>query len=259
MILNDVQRSSQEQFGKQSHRYAKGHVLQNVDDLREALSFLSLPAPAQILDVAAGAGNTGLFFASLGHDVTLSDIAQPMLDRAIEAAHERGLKIQTRVHPAEKFPFPDQTFDLVSCRVAPHHFSSPEAFVSECSRTLKRGGCLLIIDGTVEDDQPEAEAWLHEVEKLRDPSHQRLIIPKRWVEMCQATGLTVERSLIRFFKQPDLNWYFETAATPQQNRDRILQLIDRAPDSARKLFRIGVEDRKIIWWWQRLTLIARKN
>jgi SAM-dependent methyltransferase len=259
MILNDVQRSSQEQFGRQSHRYAKGHVLQNINDLREALSFLSLPLPAEILDVAAGAGNTGLFFAGLGHRVTLSDIAQPMLDRAIEAAHERGLRIQTRVHPAEEFPFPDESFDLVSSRVAPHHFSSPQAFVRECSRTLRRHGYLLIIDGTVEDGQPEAEAWMHEVEKLRDPSHQRLITPRGWCEMCAANGLTVERWMLRPFKQPDLNWYFDTAATSHENREKVLNLIEHAPESARKLFGIAIEDGKTIWWWQRLTLIARKN
>ena len=65
MELNEVQRSSQAQFGRQSHRYGKGHILQNVDDLREALKFLELPSRAQVLDVATGAGNTGLFFAAL--------------------------------------------------------------------------------------------------------------------------------------------------------------------------------------------------
>ena len=258
MELNDIQRSSQEQFGKQSHRYARGHVLQNVDDLREALPFLSLPPSAAVLDVAAGAGNTGLFFAALGHRVTLSDLAQPMLDRALEAARERGLSVQTRVHPAEEFPFADENFDLVTCRVAAHHFSSPNDFIRECARTIKRAGYLLIIDGTVEDDQPEAEAWVHHVEKLRDPSHHRLLTPRRWRELCATNGLNVEHCALRPFKQPDLNWYFETAGTSPENRQQVLELVEHAPPSAQKLFRIGSEGEKIVWWWQRLTLIARK-
>ncbi len=258
MELNEVQRSSQEQFGRQSHRYAKGHILQNVDDLREALNFLELPPPATVLDVATGAGNTGLFFAGLGHSVTVSDIAQPMLDRALEEARQRGLSIQTKLHPAEEFPFPDGKFDLVSCRVAPHHFSAPDSFVRECSRTLKRGGYLLIIDGTVEDGQAEAEAWIHQIERLRDPSHQRLITPRQWREICAANRLTVERCILHAYKQPDLNWYFETAATSPESRQKVLELVEHAPVAAKKLFRLGLEDGKIVWWWQRLTLIARK-
>ena len=93
-----------------------------------------------------------------------------MLERAKEAAASRGFKVQTRQHAAEQFPYPDASFDLVTCRVAAHHFSSPENFIRETARVLKAGGHLLLIDGTVPDDEPEAETWLHAVEKLRDPS-----------------------------------------------------------------------------------------
>src|SRR4051812_21783140 len=127
--LNQIQRASSEQFGRQSRHYAKGHVLENVDDIRAAVGHMGLPAKAKVLDVATGAGHTGLFFAGLGHDVTLADIAQPMLDRALEAARERGLSVKTRLHAAEELPYPDGSFDLVTCRVAAHHFSSPAQLV----------------------------------------------------------------------------------------------------------------------------------
>jgi hypothetical protein len=55
-----------------------------------------------------------------------------------------------------------------------------------------------------------------------------------------------------------LNWYFETAATTPENRKKVLRLIDEAPVSARRLFRLGEEEGRIVWWWQRLTLVARK-
>jgi len=35
-------------------------------------------------------------------------------------------------------------------------------------------------------------------------------------------------------------------------------LARHAPASARKLFRLGEEDGKIVWWWRRLTLLAQK-
>jgi len=62
-----------------------------------------------------------------------------MLDRALEAAAKRGLTVQVREHPAEKIPYADESFDLVTCRVAAHHFSAPEQFVSESARVLNTG------------------------------------------------------------------------------------------------------------------------
>jgi ubiquinone/menaquinone biosynthesis C-methylase UbiE len=259
MELNEVQRASQEQFARQSDRYGKGHILENVDDVRAALTHLALPARASVLDVATGGGHTGLLFASLGHEVMLSDLTQAMLDRANTAARERGLSVQTRQHSAEQFPYDAESFDLVTCRVAAHHFSSPETFVRETARVLKRGGWFLLIDGTVEDDQAEAEEWSHQVEKLRDPSHHRFITPRTWRSYCEAFGLQVIHCGLTPFKQPDLNWYFDTAATSPENRRKVLELVRKAPDSARKLFRLGEEDGKIVWWWQRLTLVAQKS
>lgn len=259
MNLDEVQRAAQEQFARQSHRYGRGHILENVDDLRAAAERIQLPGKATVLDVATGGGHTGLFFASLGHDVTLADIAEPMLDRAAKAAADRGLHATTRLHPAEQLPYADSSFDLVTCRIAAHHFSSPSDFVRETSRVLKPAGWFLLIDGSVEDDQPEAEEWLHRVEKFRDPSHNRLLTPRAWTRLCEANGLRVTHALLSPFKQPDLDWYFDTAATSPENRKRVLELVATASPRVRQLFRIDEEDGKVVWWWQRLTLIGQKT
>jgi len=257
MELDAIQRAAQEQFARQSERYGRGHILENVQDVAAALERISLPKVARALDVATGAGHTGVFVASLGHEVTVTDVAQPMLDRAQELAAQRGVRIQARQHPAENLPYPDNSFDLVTCRVAAHHFSSPEKFVAEASRVLARSGYFLLIDGTVEDGQAEAERWMHDIEKLRDPSHHRFLTPQQWSGLCEKSGLTVEHVLLAPFKQPDLNWYFEAANTPAANRGRVLAMIADAPESARRLFGLGEEEGKIVWWWQRLTLIAK--
>jgi ubiquinone/menaquinone biosynthesis C-methylase UbiE len=258
LSLDAVQRASQEQFSRQSHRYGQGHVLENIDDVRAAAAQMALSPKARVLDVATGGGHTGLFFASLGHDVTLADISQSMLERAAKTAAERGLTVQTRLHAAEQFPYPDADFDLVTCRVAPHHFSSPSDFVHESARVLRPGGWFLLIDGSIEDDQPEAEEWLHCVEKYRDPSHHRLLSPRTWTQLCERHGLVVCQAVLNRFKQPDLNWFFETAATPPESRSKVLDLIANAPESARKQFGLAEENGTIVWWWPRLTLIARK-
>jgi ubiquinone/menaquinone biosynthesis C-methylase UbiE len=256
--LNPIQRAAQQQFDRQSGRYGKGHILSDVSDVRDALGRLNCLKTGLALDVATGAGHTGLYLASVGWQVTLADISTAMLERAAATARERGLRVETRQHPAEAFPYPDGTFDLVTCRVAAHHFSDPPAFVRETARVLKPGGAFLLIDGSIEDGQPVAEEWAHKVEKLRDPSHHRLLSQGTWIRLCQDAGLRVEFSELQPFKQPDLNWYFDAANTSPENRARVLDLVRLAPPEARQLFRLGEEDGKIVWWWQRLVLAALK-
>ena len=117
MKLDAVQQAAQEQFARQSRNYGAGHILADVSDVSAALARVSIPERARVLDVACGAGHTGLHLASLGHEVTLADIAAPMLECVREAGEMRGLKVETRQHAAEDFPHEDASFDLVTVGV----------------------------------------------------------------------------------------------------------------------------------------------
>lgn len=256
--LDPIQQAAADQFSKQSHRYGKGHILEDTSDIQAALSHFSMPPHASVLDVATGGGHTGLFFAALGHKVTLGDLSAAMLERAADLATSRGLEVGTQQHPAEAMPNSDASFDLVTCRVAPHHFSSPSRFINEAARVLKPGGHLLLIDGSIPDGEPEAEEWLHQVEKLRDPSHARFLSPAAWRDLCDAARLEVVHVGLAPRKQPDLEWYFETAATPEANRTAVRDLIAGASDHVKEVFRLGREEGRIVWWWPMVTLVARK-
>jgi ubiquinone/menaquinone biosynthesis C-methylase UbiE len=257
--LDAVQQQSAEQFNRQSGQYGKGHLLKQTDDLRRALPFLQVRPGQRLLDVACGAGHTGLYFAKLGMDVTMTDVSTGMLAQARALAEGEGVVAEFFAAPAEKLPFADGVFDLVTCRVAAHHFSCPASFVMESARVLKPGGRFLVIDGTVEDGHSAAEAWIHEVEKIRDPSHQRFIRPLQWKHLCGHIDLEVIHDEVFPLKQPDLEWYFEAAGTAEEGRERVRQLVAEAPREARELFRIGREEEKWVWWWQRLILIAVKR
>jgi ubiquinone/menaquinone biosynthesis C-methylase UbiE len=257
--LDPAQAASAAQFDRQSDRYGKSHILADTYDVAAALEGLAVPPGATALDVATGGGHTALYLARRGWRVTAGDIAPRMLENARRLVEEAGLVLDTKLFPAETMPFADRSFDLVTVRVAPHHFSSPERFVSEVARVLKPGGRFLLIDGSVPDHDPATEAWLHEVEKWRDPSHGRFLSRTAWETLVQARGLAVERSELNPMKQPDLQWYFETADTPAENRRKVLAAVRTVPPKVRAALQLGEEDGRIVWWWPRLTLLARSR
>ncbi|HWA09763.1 MAG TPA: methyltransferase domain-containing protein [Opitutaceae bacterium] len=259
LALDRAQAASAAQFDRQSDRYGKSHILADTADVVAALRDVAVPAGGAALDVATGGGHTALQLARLGWRVTAGDIAPRMLENARKLAAEAGFAVEARLFPAEEMPFPDGSFDLVTARVAPHHFSSPEQFVAEVARVLRPGGRFLLIDGSVPDNDPATEAWLHEVEKWRDPSHGRFLSRAVWESFVRARGFTVERSQLNPLKQPDLQWYFETAATPAENRTKVLEAVRTVPPAVRAALRLGEEDGRIVWWWPRLTLLAKRS
>ncbi len=65
--------------------------------------------------------------------------------------------------------------------------------------------------------------------------------------------------MLHLRKQPDLEWYFETAATPNENREQVLEAVANASEHVKAVLRLGHEEGKIVWWWPIVTLLACKN
>lgn len=265
MVLPDqsnfdtAQRASADQFDRQSDRYGRSHILADTSDVVQLLGNVTPSPGGCALDVATGGGHTALCIARKGWRVTAGDVSPRMLENAAKLLREDGFPLETRLFPAEDIPLADGSFELVTVRVAPHHFSSPAKFLGEAMRVLRPGGHLLLIDGTVPDNDPVTEEWLHQVEKWRDPSHGRFLPRVTWEKLIEEQGMTIVRSGLFPKKQPDLNWYFDTAATSVENRIKVLDAIQTAPARVRQALSIADEDGKIVWWWPMLRLLARRS
>lgn len=256
--FDSVQAASAAQFDRQSDRYGKTHILADTSDVVVALRGMLPPRGGKALDVATGGGHTALALARMGWEVSAGDLYHRMLENARKLLADEGFKLETHLFPAEEIPFDDNSFDLVTVRVAAHHFSLPEKFVAEVARVLRHGGHFLLIDGTVPDNAPETEEWLHQVEKWRDPSHGRFLSRAAWNKLIAANGLDVVSSTLHEKKQPDLEWYFETAATTPENRKNVLDAVRTIPDPVRKALRLSEASGKVVWWWPILHLLAKK-
>ena len=72
--------------------------------------------------------------------------------------------------PPSLCPFADGSLDLITSRVAAHHFRNFEAALDEARRTLRTGGSLVIADSIAPEDSGVAD-WMNDIELRRDFSH----------------------------------------------------------------------------------------
>ncbi len=108
----------------------------------EALAKMGQVKPGmQVLDLATGVGDPAIALAKLvgpdGH-VQAVDMVSEMLAAAEEEAKQQGVtNISFKQANAESLPFPDQSFDLVTCKHAVMLFADVETGLREIHRVLK--------------------------------------------------------------------------------------------------------------------------
>jgi ubiquinone/menaquinone biosynthesis C-methylase UbiE len=197
----------QQKFGAAAADYAASTVHAKGESLARLVDLVAPQPHWRVLDVATGAGHTALALAPHVARVVASDITSEMLAEAAKLAAQRGFaNVETAHGDAAALPFADHSFDLVTCRLAAHHFPDPAAFIAESWRVLKPGGIFALVDNISPDadilpgaSREEAErtaADYNGYEKLRDPSHGRCLSLTEWSALLQRPGfgdIRVER------------------------------------------------------------------
>src|SRR5689334_21317333 len=204
----------QEQFGKTAAHYLTSKPHAKGKSLERLVELTSPKKDWRVLDVATGGGHVAYTFAPHVGRVWATDITQEMLDQVKAEAGKRGLaNVRTTYAKAEALPFEDDSFDLVTCRIAPHHFDSIPQFLSEVHRVLKPGGLFALVDnvvpaGTVGD-------YINAFERFRDPSHLRAWTMEEWQAALKQAGLAVEHEEQIFKKMEFKSWASRHDATMQ--------------------------------------------
>src|SRR5499426_573942 len=192
----------QEQFGAHAAAYVTSSVHAKGPSLARLVDLVRPEKTWHALDVATGAGHTALAFAPHVASVIASDLTEEMLAQAAKLAAAKGLvNVETALADAEALPFEEARFDLVTCRIAPHHFPDIPTFVSEVGRVLKPGGTFALADniepdaestpGFVPIELRDAALIYNTFERLRDPSHSRCLGMTEWTDLIEDAGLAV--------------------------------------------------------------------
>ena len=174
------------------------------------------------LDVATGGGHVARRLRERGCTVVTCDPA-PGMEPDV-------------VCRAEDLPFADESFDVVACRIAPHHFDDVALAVSEMARVAR--------DRVVVQDNLFVSEASEEADRVRDPTHVRNYTEDEWRSFFADAGLAVERVEYYEKRQPLADW-LERVATPSDDAARVRALVaDRLVDGALPIRSILLKGRK---------------
>lgn len=102
-----------------------------------------------VLDIASGVGDPALRIAEAvgpAGRVVATDVGMGMMSLAAELAAQQNLhNIEFKEATAESLPFPDASFDVVTCRFGAMFFPDLRKALRECQRVLKPGGKVVFI------------------------------------------------------------------------------------------------------------------
>ncbi|MGZ3644438.1 MAG: methyltransferase domain-containing protein [Ktedonobacteraceae bacterium] len=230
---NDEQKKSQVQdyFSRTADSYVASFSHRSGDDLKCLIELGEWNPQLTALDIATGGGHTALAIAPLIAQVTVTDLTPRMLEKAREFILAHGVNNALfQVADAEQLPFSSESFDRVTCRIAPHHFPDLSKFVLEVARVLKTEGLFLLIDCMAPSD-PELDLFDNTIEKWRDPSHGRSCTTEEWQALLKEADLSIED--IEFFRKT--HQYDDWTARSQVPLDEKARLSQYILDSNKRI------------------------
>lgn len=144
-----------------------------------------------VLDVGTGAGHVARRLREAGCTVVTVDSAPGMQPDLVSRA--------------EELPFANDSFDVVTTRIAAHHFVKLSTALFEMARVAR--GIVIVEDTLYLDERVE------EAERIRDPSHVRMYGEAEWRELLEGAGLRVETVELFEKREPLEGWIARTGCT----------------------------------------------
>lgn len=154
-----------------AERYAKGRPYFHDNTIKRVKDVLKLETKLEnALDIACGTGLSTQALLEIAQHVYGTDTSSEMLKWALQAD-----KIHYSIAPAEKQPFENEKFDLITVCSGVHWFDI-ELFSKEAHRLLKNDAWLVLYDNffiSEMEDVPAFNQWFPEVYLKEFPSPPR--------------------------------------------------------------------------------------
>lgn len=214
------------QFSRCAEFYADSPVHSDSYSLSKLIS-LSKPKKTDLaLDIATGAGHTAHAIAPYVDKVIAVDMSHKMLEVSKKLANLRRISNIEFIHcDAESLIFKDDTFNIVTSRIAPHHFPNKKKFVLETYRVLKKNGKFIVADTWVPENK-EIDIFMNKIEKIRDSTHYRSSTKKEWEDFLLKAGYNIKYIKCGCLaKERSFNHWVEISGTNNKDIEKIRNLL----------------------------------
>lgn len=240
-----IKEAVRSQFGKNAKQYVTSEIHSKGNDLRDLIESIDFQEGMKALDIATGGGHVANALAPHVNEVTALDLTQEILAQARSFIHQNNHHNVSFVQgDAEQLPFKENQFDLVTCRIAAHHFPSISSFVKEVHRVLKSGGQFVLIDN-VSPETEELDQFYNVVEKRRDFSHVRAWKKTEWIKVVEENDLQV--IYIRTYEKSfEFNEWCKRMQLPSSEQDSLSAYMRSQNPNVKKYFQIEEANDRIV-------------
>ena len=236
--MSDQARVAADQFSRQAAAYAASPSHAQGDDLDLVVDFAAPRKGETCLDLATGPGHTAARLAQAAGFVVGLDIAPGMIAVARARAAETGLaNLAYLIGDVHALPLPAASLDLVTCRIAPHHFHDVARFVREAARVLTPGG-RLVVEDSLAPDEPSVALFLEDLEKRRDATHVHSLSKAEWHGASAAAGLRIVRETVYKKRHSFDLWIRRTGLSDSEIADIAAHILAAPKDIRDALFEI---------------------
>lgn len=255
--MADTKDLVKQQYGAHAQGYVTSTVHAQGASLKRLVELVQPQPDWRALDISTGGGHTALAFAPLVREIVASDLTPQMLEVAEKFIREKGVaNVPFKLADAENLPFGDAEFDLVTNRIALHHYPDAARAIREMARVLKAGGTLGFTDNTV-PPQKQLAGFINHFEKLRDPSHHWCYPIERLQRYMEEAGLTVTH-VEESVKPMEFEPWADRMGCTEQTKTELKRLLDTASLQAKEFFDPREQDGKLMFSIREAILIARK-
>lgn len=256
--MDDSNKLIQQQFGTHADKYVTSDVHAKGESLARLVELTHPQSNWQVLDVSTGAGHTALTFAPKVARVVACDLTPQMLNAAEKLANERGItNVEFKPADAHALPFEENTFDLVTNRIALHHYSDARKAIAEMARVCKPGGLIALTDNIVPPDKVTA-GHINHFEQVRDRSHNWEYPVARLEAMFADAGLKVEHSEA-FSKEMEFDPWVNRTSASEETKKELRQWLRNAPEPVRQWLTPRWDGDKVFFALHEAIIIARKG
>ncbi|MFD1038049.1 class I SAM-dependent methyltransferase [Virgibacillus byunsanensis] len=229
-------------FSTNKEAYISSSTHAKESDLTLITDWLNPSLQMVALDIATGGGHVAKQLSSFVSIVVATDLTEEMLENT--AKHLQDYKnITYKIADAENLPFMDDIFDIVTCRIAAHHFPNPDRYIYEVARVLKSKGKFLFIDN-IAPTYSVHDQFINTLEKIRDNSHNRSRTILEWKNILTSSNLSILKELTRKKRLPYQEW-LERTVEDKNDQEKVNQYILAAPQDIREYFQFDIDDTTI--------------